>query len=125
MSGMCLDDGKIFKKVARVACNFQKMVYSMCVVRMRFSHQPHNKGDCQMKMYDLIPNNGRKSFYGKAKVEVSDDGREVLYSYNTPILEKASDGTLKRLYFAEPSVTTCAHIRSFCGLDKKGFLKLA
>ena len=78
-----------------------------------------------MKMYDLIPTNGRKSFYGKAKVEVSDAGKEVLYSYNTPILEKASDGTLKRLYFAEPSVTTCAHIRSFCGLDKKGFLKLA
>ena len=77
-----------------------------------------------MKMYDLIPTNGRKSFYGKAKVAFLDDGKEVLYSYNTPILEKASDGTLKRLYFAEPSVTTCAHIRSFCGLDKKGFLKL-
>ncbi len=78
-----------------------------------------------MRMYDLIPTNGRRSFYGKAKVEVSDEGREVLYSYNTPIVEKASDGTLKRLYFAEPSVTTLAHIRSFCGLDKKGFLKLA
>ena len=78
-----------------------------------------------MRMYDLIPTNGHKSFYGKAKVEVSDDEREVLYSYNTPILEKASDGTLKRLYFAEPSMTTCAHIKSFCGLDKKGFLKLA
>ena len=78
-----------------------------------------------MKMYDLIPTNGRKSFYGKAKVQVLDDGREVLYSYNTPILEKASDGMLKRLYFAEPSVTTCAHIRSFCGLDKKGFVILA
>ena len=49
-----------------------------------------------MKMYDLIPTNR----------------------------EKASDGTLKRLYFAEPSVTTCAHIRSFWGLDKKGFIKL-
>ena len=73
----------------------------------------------------MIPTNGHKSFYGKAKVEVSDDEREVLYSYNTPILEKASDGTLKRLYFAEPSMTTCAHIKSFCGLDKKGFLKLA
>ena len=123
MSGIRLDDEKIFKKVTNGACNFQKMVYSMSSYRV--FHQPHNKGDCQMKMYDLIPTNGRKSFYGKAKVEVSDDGREVLYSYNTPILEKASDGTLKRLYFAEPSVTTCAHIRSFCGLDKKGFLKLA
>ena len=78
-----------------------------------------------MKMYDLIPKNGRKSFYGKAKVEVSDDGKETLYSYNTAIMERASDGTLKRLYSAEPSVTTCSHIKSFCGLDKKGFLKLA
>lgn len=78
-----------------------------------------------MKMYDLIPMNGRKSFYGKAKVEVYEDGREVLYSYNTPIVERSSDGTLKRLYFAEPSMTTLAHIKSFCGLDKKSFLKLA
>ena len=78
-----------------------------------------------MKMYDLIPNNGRNSFYGKAKVAFLDDGKEVLYSYNTPIVERSSDGTLKRLYFAEPSMTTCAHIKSFCGLDKKGFLKLA
>ena len=29
MSGIRLDDGKIFKKVAKGACNFQKMVYSM------------------------------------------------------------------------------------------------
>ena len=78
-----------------------------------------------MKMYDLIPNNGHKSFYGKAKVAFLDDGKEVLYSYNTPIVERSSDGTLKRLYSAEPSMTTCAHIKSFCGLDKKGFLKLA
>lgn len=78
-----------------------------------------------MKMYDLIPNNGHKSFYGKAKVAFLDDGKEVLYSYNTPIVERSSDGTLKRLYSAEPSVTTLAHIKSFCGLDKKGFLKLA
>ena len=33
MSGMCLDDGKIFKKVAKGACNFQKMVYSICSYR--------------------------------------------------------------------------------------------
>ena len=77
-----------------------------------------------MKMYDLIPTNGRKSFYGKAKVEIKDNGDEVLYSYNTPIVSRANDGTLKRLYFAEPSWTTCCHIKSFCGIDKKGFEKL-
>ena len=98
----------------------------MCVAERQglFPNQPQQR-DCHMRMYDLIPTNGRKSFYGKAKVAFLDDGKEVLYSYNTPIVERSSDGTLKRLYSAEPSVTTCAHIRSFCGLDKKGFLKLA
>ena len=78
-----------------------------------------------MKMYDLIPTNGRKSFYGKAKVEIKENGDEVLYSYNTPIVRKAADGTLTRLYKYEPSVTTCTHIRSFCGLSKKEFTALA
>lgn len=78
-----------------------------------------------MKMYDLVPTNGRKSFYGKAKVAIEDNGDEVLYSYNTPIVSRAADGTLTRLYHCEPSVTTCTHIKSFCGLDMKGFMKLA
>lgn len=77
-----------------------------------------------MEMYDLIPNNGRKSFYGKAKVEIEDNGDEVLYSYNTPIIRKATDGTLTRLYKYEPSMTTSTHIKSFCGLDKKKFMAL-
>lgn len=77
-----------------------------------------------MKMYDLIPTNGRKSFYGKAKVEVKDDGEEVLYSYNTPIISKSADGTLTRIYQDEPSMTTSTHIKSFCGLDKKHFMAL-
>ena len=33
MMGICLDDGKIFKKVAKGACNFQKTVYSMSSYR--------------------------------------------------------------------------------------------
>ena len=33
MSGIRLDDEKIFKKVAKGACNFQKMVYSMSSFR--------------------------------------------------------------------------------------------
>ena len=77
-----------------------------------------------MEMYDLIPNNGRKSFYGKAKVEVKKNGDEILYSYNTPIIKRSADGTLTRLYYAEPSMTTSTHIKSFCGLDKKKFMAL-
>lgn len=76
-----------------------------------------------IKLYDLIPTNGRKSFYGKAKIAV-EDGAETLLSYNTPIIRREADGSLTRLYEREPSVTTLTHIRSFCGLDKKGFLNL-
>lgn len=72
---------------------------------------------------ELIPNNGRKSFYGKAVVDTLDDGSQVLYSYNTPIIKKYPNGELKRLYDGW-SATTGNHIKSFCGLDKKGFLNL-
>ena len=51
-----------------------------------------------MKIYDLIPNDSHKSFYGKAKVYVSDDGTETLYSYNTPIISCDRNGKLKRLW---------------------------
>ena len=34
-----------------------------------------------MKIYDLIPMDGRKSFYGKAKVIEKDNGEKVLQSY--------------------------------------------
>lgn len=72
------------------------------------------------KMYDLIPCDGRKSFYGKAKVVIEDDGTETLYSYNTPIIRRNSYGTLKRLWFGW-SATTGRHVASFCGLNKKQF----
>ena len=72
---------------------------------------------------ELIPNNGRKSFYGKAVVDTLDDGSQVLYSYNTPIIKKYPNGELKRLYDGW-SATTGRHIKAFCGLDKKGFLNL-
>ena len=39
-----------------------------------------------MKIYELTPTNGRKSFYGKAKVIIEDNGTETLYSYDTPLL---------------------------------------
>lgn len=72
------------------------------------------------KTYDLVPCDGHKSFYGKAKVEVEDDGTETLYSYNTPIIRRNPDRTLKRLWFGW-SATTGRHIASFCGLYKKQF----
>lgn len=77
-----------------------------------------------MEKYELMPTNGRKSFYGKAFVEVDDYGVETLFSYLTPIIKRFPNGTLKRLYDEEPSNTTITHIKSFCGLTKRQFMAL-
>lgn len=77
-----------------------------------------------MEKYELMPTNGRKSFYGKAFVEVDDYGVEALFSYLTPIIKRFPNGTLKRLYDEEPSNTTVTHIKSFCGLTKRQFMAL-
>ena len=95
------------------------------VTEKREFNKSQTKGDLKMAtIYDLIPTNGRKSFYGKAKVQI-ENGVETLLSYNTPIIKKSADGTLTRLYQDEPSMTTLTHIKSFCGLDKKKFMALA
>lgn len=83
-------------------------------------------------MLDLIPTN-QKSFYGKAQVEVLGDKR-VLWSYGTPIMEQMlEDGELHRYewMFENPrgewvdwGATTGKHIRAFCGLCKKDYMKL-
>lgn len=75
-----------------------------------------------MKTYELMPNNGRKSFYGKAIVQTDNKGNEILLSYGTPIVKRFG-GKLVRLYNGW-TATTGSHIKSFCGLDKKEFLAL-
>lgn len=77
-----------------------------------------------MKRYELMPTNGRASFYGKAAVEVFDNGVEVLWSYNTPIMFKGKDGTMIR-YYNGWTQATGTHIKSFCGLDKKQFMNIS
>lgn len=74
-------------------------------------------------VYELIPNNGRKSFYGKAVVETYSDGSAILFSCNTPIIKRDKKGNLTRLY-AGWSATTGRHIAAFCGLNKAGFMAL-
>lgn len=74
-------------------------------------------------MYELTPNNGRKSFYGKAIVEIAADGSETLYSYNTPIIKRSSNGDLVKLWDGW-TATTGRHIKAFCGLSKAEFLAL-
>ncbi len=76
-----------------------------------------------MRKYELIPVDGRKSFYGKAVVIVADDNTETLYSYGTPIATKTPGGDIVRLWGGW-SQTTGRHIKAFCGMNKAEFMNL-
>lgn len=69
-------------------------------------------------VYDLSSRyDARNSFYGKAKVDVKDDGSQILYSYNTPVCVITKDGDVKLLrkgylgWFS--SQTTLRHVKEF------------
>lgn len=63
-------------------------------------------------------NDSRKSFYGKAHVVTDDDGTQILYSYNTPVVEiKGGKVTLKPMW--DSSATTLRHVKEF--LKQNGF----
>ena len=64
-----------------------------------------------MKMYELIPANGRKSFYGKATV-IEKDGWAFLKSYNTIVCGIDPANNFHRFWNGW-SLTTWNHIRSF------------
>lgn len=76
-----------------------------------------------MRRYELIPTDGRKSFYCKAVVEIDSDGNETLYSYGTAIIKLFASGELVKLWNGW-SATTGRHIAAFCGLNKAGFMAL-
>ena len=76
-----------------------------------------------MRKYELIPDDGHKSFYGKAIVTIDNNGNETLYSYGTAIIKRDASGNLERLYSGW-SATTGRHIKAFCGLNKAGFFAL-
>ena len=76
-----------------------------------------------MRKYELIPTDGRKSFYGKVVVIIEDDGSETLYSYNTAIIKRTAAGELVKLWDGW-SATTGRHINAFCGLNKAAFMSL-
>ena len=76
-----------------------------------------------MVRYELLPDNGRKSFYGKAIVERDDDGTETLFSYGVKIMARSANGTMVRMW-NDWTATTGTHIKSFCGLTKQEFKKL-
>lgn len=78
-----------------------------------------------MKMYYLMPTaeQNQKSFYGKAVVEISEDGTETLFSYSTKIISKLPNGELVK-YWNGWMVTTGRHIKAFCGMNKKEYCAL-
>lgn len=63
-----------------------------------------------MKTFDLIPNDGRKSFYGKAKV-IENGGNITLRSYNTDVC-RIVNGKFEKLWNGY-SATTMRHINAF------------
>lgn len=74
-----------------------------------------------MTEYELKPVDGRKSFYGKAKVVVDDHGNKTLYSYGTPVLSlRKVGGTMCRLWRGW-SYTTGRHVKAFAGLNKREY----
>lgn len=75
------------------------------------------------KIYELMPTNGRKSFYGKAIIKRFADGSEILQSYTTDVLKKTAEGVFIRLWSGW-SATTGTHIKSYCGMSKKEFMAL-
>ena len=69
-------------------------------------------------VYDMTPQyDARKSFYGKARVDVNGD-EKTLYSYNTPVA-RISDGKVELLPRWDESQTTLRHVKEF--LKQNGF----
>ena len=76
-----------------------------------------------MTSYELRPQNGRKSFYGKAIVECYENGTKKLYSYDTLVMSIDSDKQIHRhcatragrdAWDADDiTTTTMSHIKSF------------
>lgn len=76
-----------------------------------------------MRIYELKPATRQKSFYGKAKVIVLDDGTQLLKSYDTIVLKRKASGELVRTWQGW-SATTGKHIAAFAGINKKEYLAL-
>lgn len=75
-------------------------------------------------MKELVPTNGRKSFYGKAMIKKTTKG-EVLESYGHPIIVRKQNGELVPIINPiHLSRTTCIHLKAFCGITKAQYIKL-
>jgi hypothetical protein len=76
----------------------------------------------KMRVFELSPANGRKSFYGKAKV-IETCRCIFLKSYDTIVAYKDSDGSLHRTWDGW-SKTTGNHLYAFAGIRKEDWDKM-
>lgn len=67
----------------------------------------------EMKVFNLIPNDGRKSFYNKATV-IKTDAATMLKSYDTIVCSFDNDGFHR--HWSGYSATTMRHINAFLDL---------
>ena len=65
-----------------------------------------------MTSFEIMPNDSRKSFYGKAVVFKATDGKLFLKSYNTIVASIDTDGNFSR-HWGGYSATTMRHINAF------------
>lgn len=85
--------------------------------KIKFEKCEADKSLKEAPMYDIVPTDGRASFYGKAKVIKDGDSKdEKLYSYNTLVAE-LKDG--KPVVYGTYSATTLRHIKAW--LTQHGF----
>lgn len=68
----------------------------------------------EIGVFELRPDDNRKSFYGKAKVYTR-DGWRVLQSYNTEVCAIDAHGNFVR-YWGGYSATTMRHVKAFLRL---------
>lgn len=72
-----------------------------------------------MNVYELVPTDRRKSFYGKAAV-ISTEEKEYLRSYNTIVASRDRAGNVFR-HWGGWSATTGRHLIAFAGINKKAW----
>lgn len=73
-----------------------------------------------MLYYDLVPiYDGRKSFYGKARVVEDEDGK-TLISYTTKVCRIDKNGNVERLWSGN-SQTTNRHVKEFLRQNGKDY----
>lgn len=65
-----------------------------------------------MTAFELIPNRGQKSFYGKAVVFRGADGKFFLRSYGTIVASVDREGNFSR-HWGGYSATTMRHVDAF------------